>query len=82
METVINSYRFVVGKSERKRPLVRLNCVEENKIKMDLKVISCQVMDWIHLPAASSCEDGYELSGPIKSGEFLEFLSNYKFSRW
>jgi len=28
------------------------------------------------------CENSKELSGPIKSGEFLEFLSNYKFSRW
>jgi hypothetical protein len=43
-----NSYRVLVGKPDRKRPLRNL-CRWEDNIKMDLKEIGCGGMDWIDL---------------------------------
>ncbi|PNF30906.1 hypothetical protein B7P43_G03642, partial [Cryptotermes secundus] len=37
-----NAYRIFVGKPERKRPL-------EDTLKMDLREIECDGMDWIDL---------------------------------
>jgi hypothetical protein len=44
-----NAYRILVGKPEGKRPLgrSRRRCVDD--IKMDLKKIVWDCMDWIHL---------------------------------
>jgi hypothetical protein len=42
-------YRFLVGKSEGKRPLGRPRRRWEDNIKMDLQKVGCGVMDWIEL---------------------------------
>jgi hypothetical protein len=38
---------FLVGKSERKKPLRRLRHRWEDYIKMDLQEVGCVGMDWI-----------------------------------
>ena len=42
-------YRFLVGKSEGKRPLGRPWATWENNIKMDLQEVGWWGMDWIYL---------------------------------
>ena len=44
-----NGYGALVGTSEGKRPLGLSRHIWEDNIKMDLKVIGCKFMDWIHL---------------------------------
>jgi hypothetical protein len=44
-----NAYRIFVGKPERKRPLGRPRCSCMDNIKMDLKEIGWEGMDWIDL---------------------------------
>jgi late competence protein required for DNA uptake (superfamily II DNA/RNA helicase) len=44
-----NKYRILVGKPERKRPIVIPRRRWVNNIKMDLLQISSGVMDWIDL---------------------------------
>jgi hypothetical protein len=44
-----NTYRFLIGKSEGKRPLVRPRCRWEDNVKRDLREIGWGGMDWIHL---------------------------------
>jgi hypothetical protein len=41
-----NAYRILVGKPEGKRPLGRPRC---RWVKIDLRVIGCDGMDWIVL---------------------------------
>jgi hypothetical protein len=42
-------YRFLVGKSEGKRPLRRPRSRSKNSIIMDLQEVGCGDMDWIEL---------------------------------
>jgi hypothetical protein len=44
-----NAYRILVGKSQGKRPLGRLRRRWVNNIKMDLREIGWDGMDWIDL---------------------------------
>ena len=44
-----NAYRVLVGKPEGKRPLGRPRRRWENNIKMDLREMGCDPVDWIHL---------------------------------
>jgi hypothetical protein len=44
-----NAYRVFMGKAERKRPLGRPRRRWENNIKMDLREIGWDGMDWIDL---------------------------------
>jgi hypothetical protein len=44
-----NVYRILVGKPEGKRPLGRPRCSWVNNIKMDLREIKWDGMDWIDL---------------------------------
>jgi hypothetical protein len=44
-----NVYRSSVRKPEGKRPLERARHRWEDNIKMNLKEIGCENMDWIHL---------------------------------
>jgi len=39
----------LVGKAERKRPLGRPRCRWEDNIKMNLKEIEWEGMDWMHV---------------------------------
>jgi hypothetical protein len=66
--------RFVknLGKGrEPRRPRRRW----EDNIRMDLREIGWEVVDWIHLaqdsgPMAGCCEHGSECSGSIEGSEF------------
>jgi hypothetical protein len=44
-----NTYRILVGKPEGKRPLGRPRLRWVDNIKMDLREIVCDGMDWIDL---------------------------------
>jgi hypothetical protein len=45
-----NAYRILAGKPERKRPLGRPRRRWEDNIRMDLREIGWDGMDWIDLP--------------------------------
>jgi hypothetical protein len=49
MEESRDVYRVLIGKPERKRPLVRPRRRWEDNIKMDLQKVGCGGMDWIDL---------------------------------
>jgi hypothetical protein len=44
-----NAYTILVSKSEGKRPLGRHRHRWEDNIRMDVREIECEVVDWIHL---------------------------------
>jgi hypothetical protein len=44
-----NAYKVLVGKPERKRPILRPRHRRQDKIKIDLKGIGYDSMDWIYL---------------------------------
>jgi hypothetical protein len=46
---VRNAHTILVGKPEGKRPLRRSWCRLEDNIRMDLKEIGWERVDWIHL---------------------------------
>jgi hypothetical protein len=64
-----NAYRILVGKSEVKRPLGRPRHRWMDNIKMDLREIGWDGMDWLRI---GTSEHDNELSGSIKCWEFLE----------
>jgi hypothetical protein len=39
----------LVGRPEKKRPLGRPRRIWEGKVRMNLKEIRCEVVDWMHL---------------------------------
>jgi hypothetical protein len=45
-----NAYRMLTGKTDGKIPLGKLMRSLWDNIKMDLKKIGCDVMEWIHMP--------------------------------
>jgi hypothetical protein len=69
-----NTYRFLMGKSEGKRQLVRPRCRWEDNVKTDLGGIGWGGVVWYGLdssdsgkgPVAGSCENGNEPSCSIK----------------
>jgi hypothetical protein len=62
-----------VGKPEGKRPLGRPRRRWVDNMKMDLREIGCDFMDWIDMGQdRDSCEHGNEVSGSIKCWEVLE----------
>ena len=68
-----------MGKPEAKGPLEisRRRC--EDNIKMDFQDVGCGGIDWIDLAQdrdrwRTLVECGNEHSGPIKCGEFLDYL--------
>jgi hypothetical protein len=42
-------YKIVVRKPEGKRPPIRPRCMWEDNIRMDLREIGWEIVDWIHL---------------------------------
>jgi hypothetical protein len=46
---ISDAYRILVGKLEERRPLARLRRRWEDNIRMDLREIGWEVVDWIHL---------------------------------
>jgi hypothetical protein len=69
-------YRVLVGKPEGKGPLARPMRRWEGNIKMDLRDLGCGGMNSIDLAqwgkVAGTCKCGYEPSGSIKFGAFLD----------
>jgi hypothetical protein len=63
-----NAYRILVGKPEGKRPLGRPRRRWVDNIKMVLREVGWDGMDWIE----GSCERGNEPPGSIKCWEVLE----------
>jgi len=60
-----NEYKILFGK-----PLRRPRRRWEDNIRMDLREMGWECMDWIHL--VQDREHGSELSGSIKGGELLD----------
>jgi hypothetical protein len=44
-----NAYNILVGKPKRKRPLGRPSCRWEDNIRMDLREIGWEDVDWMHV---------------------------------
>jgi hypothetical protein len=60
-------YNILVGKRKGKRPPGRPRRRWEDNIRMDLREIVWEGMDWIYLgPVKGSCVNGNEPSGSIK----------------
>jgi len=70
-------YRILVGKHEGKRPLGRPRQGWEHNISMELQEVRCEGIDWIDLAQdmdrwRALLRGGYEFSGSIICGEFLD----------
>jgi hypothetical protein len=75
----MNACRILVGKPEGKRPLGRPRRRWVDNIKMDLREIKWDGMDWIDLAQVEgSCGYGNEPSGSIKCWEAFEYLHNWR----
>ena len=77
MEEMEVACRVLVGISEGKRPLGRPRRRCEDNIKMDLQEVGWRPwtgLIWLRIGAGGTdfCECGYEPSGSIKCGEFLD----------
>jgi hypothetical protein len=79
-----NACRILVGKPEGRRPPERSRCTWQNNIKMDLREIGWDGMDWIGL--AQDRDQRRALLnmvlnlrvGSIKCWEILEWLSDWQ----
>jgi hypothetical protein len=76
----------MIRKPGGKRPLIRPRCGGEDNIRMDLREIGWKVWTgciWLRIGTngglSYSCEHGNELPGSIKSGEFLDYMSDCLF---
>jgi hypothetical protein len=49
MGQIINIYQILIGKPEGKSPLGRLRCGWEGNIRMDIREVGREGVDWIHL---------------------------------
>jgi hypothetical protein len=73
-----------VGKPEGKRPLGRPRRRWVDNIKIDLREIEWDGVDWIDLaqgPVKGSSQDGDEQLGSLKCWEVLEWLHNWQVLR-
>jgi hypothetical protein len=80
------TYKILVGKQERKRPLGRPRRRWVKNIKIDLREIGWDGIDWIDLgqdngPVEGSCEHGDEPSGSLKCWEVPMWLHNWQLLR-
>jgi hypothetical protein len=71
-----NAYRILVRKPEKKILFGRHRHRQEDNIKMDLREMGYEGVDWIHLAQDrdqwwGSCEHDNEPSGSILSEQFL-----------
>jgi hypothetical protein len=78
---MINAYKIWIGKSEGKRPLGRPRCRWEDSIRMDLREIGWEGVNWIHLAQDRDRWRAHanidEASGSKKAGKFLTSLMYY-----
>jgi hypothetical protein len=76
-----NAYRILVGEPEGMRPLGSPRRRWVDNIKMDLREIGWDGVDWIDMPQDRDQwkgEDGNEPSGSITYWEVLEWLLNWQ----
>jgi hypothetical protein len=71
----------LVGEPEGKRPLGRLRLRWEDNIRMDLREIGWEGVNWIHMDRVRDhwraiVNMEMNLRVPQKSGEFLDYLSD------
>jgi hypothetical protein len=81
-----NAYRIFVGKSEEKRPLVRPRRRFVNNIKIDLREIELDGMDWIDVVQdrdqwRALVNTVMNLRVPQNAGKFLRGCTTGVFSR-
>jgi hypothetical protein len=81
-----NAYRILVGKPEGKRPLGRPRCRWANNIKMDLREIGWDGMDWINMAQdrdqwGALVNTVMNLRIPKNAGKFLSSCTSGGFSR-
>jgi hypothetical protein len=76
---MINTCRILIGKSEGKIHLGKSERTFGDDVKMDLKDIGCDDVDWIELvqesTMAGSCRDCNISSSSLKKGTFVGSLS-------
>jgi hypothetical protein len=73
MGVVQNAYSILVGKPQGKRRLGRSRRRWEDNIRIVLREIGWEVVEWIHLARdRDKCGHGNEPSGSIKYREFFE----------
>jgi hypothetical protein len=68
----------LVGKQEGKTPLGRPRRRWVDNVKIDLREIWWDGMDWIDLAQEGSCKHGNEPSDSIKCWKVLEWLQNWQ----
>jgi len=78
--------RFLVGKSERKKPLGRPRRRWEDNIKMDLQEVGLRGMDWIDLAQYSDrwralVNAVMNIRVPLNAGNFSTKMKQVSFSR-
>jgi hypothetical protein len=76
MEEIRIAYKILVGKPEGKRPLGKTRRRWEDNIKMDIKEIGWEYVDWIHLAQdrdrwRALVNTVMNLRVPLKAGNFL-----------
>jgi ribosome biogenesis protein Nip4 len=72
MEKTRNAYNTLVGKHERKKPLRRPRCRWEDNIRMYLREIGREVVDWIHLAQGRDQRGAVMNTVMNKGGEFID----------
>jgi hypothetical protein len=67
---------FLGGKPEGKRPLRRRKLRWEDNIRVDIRKLEWEGVDWMHLAqirtSGGPCKDGNEPSVSMKGAEFLD----------
>jgi hypothetical protein len=81
-----NAYRILVGRSEGKRPLGRQRRRWVNNIKMDLREVEWDCMDWIDLAQdrdqwRALVNTVMKIPVPLNAGKFLSSCTFGGFSR-
>jgi hypothetical protein len=76
MVEITNAYNILVRKPEGKRPLGRPMCRWEDNIRMDLREIQWEFVDWIHMDQdrdqwRALVNTVMNLQVPLKVGNFL-----------
>jgi len=71
-----NAYELLVWESEGTRPLERFSSRWEDNIKLDIREVGWEAVDWIYSAhgrdqVAGSCEHGIGLPNSIKGRGFL-----------
>jgi hypothetical protein len=76
--------KIVVGEAERKRPLGRSRCRWEGHIKLDLRDIGLEVVDWIHVALHMEYWRAHylQLSVFLKHDINVQSVFRHMFWRW